>query len=165
MKTWTLSERLVTKKSYGPKALRENLPLIRTYLLCALSRHSPQGSEGVEDPIELMAANTFRSPKRPTLLKRSTLQNQSAFPLVAHLTIHWSGTIAFDDPECTRFAKVRKGLDKILFRRGIPGAWVVQSSHRHRALPSTFSTPATVPFECKARSDQGCTGSLSWSPR
>jgi hypothetical protein len=52
------------------------------------------------------------------------LQNQSAFPLVAHLTIHWSGTIAFDDPDCARFAKVRKGLNKILFRRGIPGAWV-----------------------------------------
>ena len=80
IKTWTLSERLVTKKSYGPKAMRVNLAPIRTYLLCALSRLSPLGSEGVEDPIELMAANTFRSPKRPTLLKRSTLQNQSAFP-------------------------------------------------------------------------------------
>jgi hypothetical protein len=36
MKTWTLSERLVTKKSYGPKAMRVNLAPIRTYLLCAL---------------------------------------------------------------------------------------------------------------------------------
>jgi hypothetical protein len=45
-------------------------------------------------------------------------------PLVAHLTIHWSGTVAFDDPDGTRFAKVREGLSKVLFRRGIPVAWV-----------------------------------------
>ena len=56
-KTWTLSERLVTKKSYGPKALRENLPLIRTYLLCALSRHSLIGSNSIVAVIGLMAAN------------------------------------------------------------------------------------------------------------
>ena len=31
-------------------------------------------------------------------------------PLVAHLTIHWSGTDAFDDHDGTRFAKVREGL-------------------------------------------------------
>src|SRR5262245_39910695 len=37
-------------------------------------------------------------------------------PLVAHLTIHWSGTIAFDDHEGTRFAKVREGLSKALHR-------------------------------------------------
>jgi hypothetical protein len=45
-------------------------------------------------------------------------------PLVAHLTIHWSGTIAFDDHDGARFAKVREGLAKVLFRRGIPVAWV-----------------------------------------
>jgi len=45
-------------------------------------------------------------------------------PLVAHLTIHWSGTVAFDDHDGTRFAKVREGLAKVLFRRGIPVAWV-----------------------------------------
>jgi hypothetical protein len=39
--------------------------------------------------------------------------------LVAHLTIHWSGTIAFDDHVGTRFAKVREGLAKVLFRRVI----------------------------------------------
>jgi hypothetical protein len=44
-------------------------------------------------------------------------------PLVAHLTIHWSGTVAFDDHDGTRFAKVREGLAKVLFRRGIPVAW------------------------------------------
>jgi hypothetical protein len=44
--------------------------------------------------------------------------------LVAHLTIHWSGTVAFDDHDGTRFAKVREGLAKVLLRRGIPTAWV-----------------------------------------
>src|SRR5262249_46169613 len=45
-------------------------------------------------------------------------------PLVAHLTIHWSGTVAFDDHDGMRFAKVREGLSKILLRRGIPVAWI-----------------------------------------
>jgi hypothetical protein len=31
-------------------------------------------------------------------------------PLVAHLTLHWSGTVAFDDHDGIRFAKVREGL-------------------------------------------------------
>jgi len=44
-------------------------------------------------------------------------------PLVAHLTVHWSGTVAFDDHDGTRFAKVREGLSKVLLRRGIPAAW------------------------------------------
>lgn len=42
-------------------------------------------------------------------------------PLVAHATIHWSGTVDFDDPDGRRFAKVREGLDKDLRRRGIKG--------------------------------------------
>ena len=45
-------------------------------------------------------------------------------PLVAHLTIHWSGTLAFDDHDGARFAKVREGLAKVLLRRGIPTGWV-----------------------------------------
>ena len=31
--------------------------------------------------------------------------------------------MAFDDHDGTRFAKVREGLKKVLFRRGIPPAW------------------------------------------
>jgi hypothetical protein len=42
-------------------------------------------------------------------------------PLVAHATIHWSGTVAFDDPDGQRFAKVREGFNKCLARRGISG--------------------------------------------
>ena len=39
-------------------------------------------------------------------------------PLVAHATIHWSGTVAFDDPDGKLFAKVREGFHKWLLRRG-----------------------------------------------
>ena len=42
-------------------------------------------------------------------------------PLVAHATIHWSGTVVFDDPDGRLFAKVREGLHKWLLRRGIAG--------------------------------------------
>jgi hypothetical protein len=42
-------------------------------------------------------------------------------PLVAHATIHWSGTVVFDDPDGKLFAKVREGLHKWLLRRGIAG--------------------------------------------
>jgi hypothetical protein len=41
--------------------------------------------------------------------------------LVAHATIHWSGTVAFDDHDGKRFARVRESLDKDLIRRGIGG--------------------------------------------
>ena len=42
-------------------------------------------------------------------------------PLVAHATIHWSGTVVFDDPYGKLFAKVREGFHKWLLRRGIVG--------------------------------------------
>ena len=42
-------------------------------------------------------------------------------PLVAHATIHWSGSVVFDDPDGKLFAKVREGLHKWLIRRGIVG--------------------------------------------
>ena len=42
-------------------------------------------------------------------------------PLVAHATIHWSGTVAFDDPDGKLFAKVREGFHKWFLRRGVAG--------------------------------------------
>jgi len=74
-KTWTLSELLVIKKTYGPQALRVHPALIRTYLFSALSRHSPLVSGGLVVVIELKAPNTFRSRKRPTSSKRSNMQS------------------------------------------------------------------------------------------
>jgi hypothetical protein len=44
-----------------------------------------------------------------------------ALPLVAHAMIHWSGTVVFDDPDGTLFAKVREGLHKWLLRHGVAG--------------------------------------------
>src|SRR5262249_483914 len=41
--------------------------------------------------------------------------------LIAHVTIHWSGTILFDDSDGKLFAKVREGLHKWLLRRGVAG--------------------------------------------
>ena len=42
-------------------------------------------------------------------------------PLIAHATIHWSGTVVFDDHDGQLFAKVREGFNKWLLRRGIVG--------------------------------------------
>ena len=49
--------------------------------------------------------------------------------LVAHATIHWSGTVAFDDPDGKRFAKVREGFNKYLRRRG--GSFVAPCKPAH----------------------------------
>src|SRR6188472_3208408 len=91
-KTWTLSERPVTRKTYRPKALRVNQPLIRTYLLCALSRHSLLGSKYISVH---QATNIIEAVK---------FAKSIGVPLVAHATIHWSGTIAFDDHNGLLFA-------------------------------------------------------------
>jgi hypothetical protein len=84
-------------------------------------------------------------------------------PLVAHLTIHWSGTIAFDDHAGTRFAKVREGLAKILVRRGIPAVWVwcreckahtdIVHSHLLFHLPVEYRSGPTLD-EMKAHLDR-----------
>jgi hypothetical protein len=63
-------------------------------------------------------------PQATNIVEAVKFAKSIGLPLVAHLTIHWSGTIAFDDHNGLRFAKVREGLNKVLFRRGIPTAWV-----------------------------------------
>src|SRR5262245_57962664 len=63
-------------------------------------------------------------PQALNLIEAVQFAKSIDLPLVAHLTIHWSGTVAFDDHNGTRFAKVREGLVKVLFRRGIPVTWV-----------------------------------------
>jgi hypothetical protein len=47
------------------------------------------------------------------------------FPLVAHLTIHWTFTDIGDDPDGKLFARFREGLDKWARRHGFPltGIW------------------------------------------
>jgi hypothetical protein len=63
-------------------------------------------------------------PQAANIVEAVRFAKSIGLPLVAHLTIHWSGTIAFDDDDGTRFAKVREGLSKVLLRRGIPVAWI-----------------------------------------
>jgi hypothetical protein len=61
-------------------------------------------------------------PQATNIVEAVNFAKSIGLPLVAHLTIHWSGTDAWDDPDGTRFAKVREGLAKVLNRRGIPFA-------------------------------------------
>jgi hypothetical protein len=63
-------------------------------------------------------------PQATNIIEAVNFAKSIGLPLVAHLTIHWWGTIAFDDHSGLRFAKVREGLNKVLLRRGIPVAWV-----------------------------------------
>jgi hypothetical protein len=77
-------------------------------------------------------------------------------PLVAHATIHWSGTVAFDDPDGQRFAKVREGFHKYLLRRklrgGLTGMWCreckahtdVVHCHLLFHLPLEYRSDATL---------------------
>ena len=72
-------------------------------------RYRPQGTKGLN-----LAQAT-------NIIEAVGYAKEIARPLVAHATIHWAGTIAFDDHYGNRFAKVREGLHKSLRRRGIPG--------------------------------------------
>ncbi len=63
-------------------------------------------------------------PRATNIVEAVKFAKSIGLPLVVHLTIHWSGTVAFDDHDGTRFATVHEGLAKVLFRRGIPVAWV-----------------------------------------
>ena len=114
----------MTTKPYSSKALRINLPLIRTYLLCAPSRYSPLVSRSSVVAIEPHGSKLVSVEQAANIVEAVNFAKSIDHPLVAHLTIHWSGTIAFDDHDGTRFAKVREGLAKVLSRRGIPVAWV-----------------------------------------
>jgi len=82
--------------------------------------------------------------------------DQAGLMLRAHLTTHWALTMAFDDREGKRAAKVHEGLNKQLHRRGIPGGltgvWVRECkkqtdvSHDHLLfhLPPELCTAAAL---------------------
>jgi hypothetical protein len=74
-------------------------------------RYRPRGSKYISVP------------QAENIIEAVTFAKSIGLPLVAHLTIHWSGAVAFDDHNGARFAKVREGLSKVLLRRGIPIAW------------------------------------------
>jgi hypothetical protein len=60
-------------------------------------------------------------PQATNIIEAVDFAKLIGLPLIAHATIHWSGTVAFDDHDGIRFAKVREGLCKVLLRRNIPG--------------------------------------------
>jgi hypothetical protein len=72
----------------------------------------------------LLGSKCISVPQATNIIEAVRFAKSIDLPLVAHLTIHWAGTIAFDDHDGTRFAKVREGLSKVLLRRGIPAAWI-----------------------------------------
>src|SRR5262245_44250003 len=109
MKTWTLSERLVTKKPYSPKALRVNLLLIRTYLVVVPLPAQPSSQRKARGRYRAHGSKYISVPQATNLIEAVDFAKSIDLPLVAHLTIHWSGTVAFDDHEGARFAKVREG--------------------------------------------------------
>jgi hypothetical protein len=82
-------------------------------------------------------------------------------PLVAHATIHWSGTVVFDDPDGKLFAKVREGLHKWLLRRGIIGGLTCVWCRECKAHTDIvhchllFHLTREVPHGCEAPPDRG----------
>ncbi len=82
--------------------------------------------------------------------------DQAGLMLRAHLTTHWALTMAFDDREGKRAAKVHEGLNKQLHRRGVSGGltgvWVRECkkqtdvSHDHLLfhLPPELCTAAAL---------------------
>jgi hypothetical protein len=66
----------------------------------------------------LYGSKHISAPQATNLIEAVGFAKSIGLPLVAHLTLHWSGTLAFDDHGGARFAKVREGLNKDLQRRG-----------------------------------------------
>jgi len=114
--------------------------------------------------------NQKRLTDRLTLAQADNLAEAVAFAdgiglsLRAHLTVMWSLTMAYDDPQGERAAKVREGLNKVLHRRGVPGGltgvWVRECKaqtdivHDH----TLFHLPAAM---CTADALQDLTASIS----
>jgi hypothetical protein len=110
-------ESLEPKGSAGNSAPAPHLSVVRPFPAPLAEqrkhrgRYRPRGTKHISVPQATNMVEAVRFAKAIGL------------PLVAHLTIHWSGTVAFDDHDGSRFAKVRECLNKILLRRRIPNAW------------------------------------------
>jgi hypothetical protein len=111
-------ESVEPKGPAGESALDQHLSVVCPFPAQPSRQRKPRGNyrtRGTKYISATQAAN---------IVEAVAFAKSIGVPLVAHLTIHWSGTVAFDDHDGTRFAKVRKGLSKVLLRRGIPVAWV-----------------------------------------
>ena len=78
----------------------------------------PSGQRKARGPYRVYGSKYISVPQAKNLIEAVDFAKSIDLPLVAHLTIHWSGTVAFDDHEGARFAKVREGPAKVLLRRG-----------------------------------------------
>ena len=75
-----------------------DLTLSRSYLLCALSRHSRIGNESIVVGYRPLGSKYISVPQATNHVEAVKFAKSIGVPLVAHLTIHWSGTDAWDDP-------------------------------------------------------------------
>ena len=123
-KTWTLSERPMTKKALEPKgSASESAPDPLLSVVCPFPAQ-PLRQRKYRGCYRPCGSKYISIPQATNIIEAVKFAKSIDLPLVAHLTLHWSGTVAFDDPDGSRFAKVREGLSKVLLRRGIPPAWV-----------------------------------------
>ena len=70
--------------------------LSRSYLLCAPIQHTMKSSNAA---IVLHGSKHLSFGLATNLIEAVDHARSIGFPLVAHATIHWSGTVAFDDPD------------------------------------------------------------------
>ena len=74
----------------------------------------------------LNGTDRITSAQAADLLEAVAFAMEIGLPLRAHVTVMWSLTMAFNDHEGKRAARLREGLKKVLLRRGVPwaGVWV-----------------------------------------
>ena len=112
------------QESLEPQAWRVIPVLLRTYLVVCPSPGQPVSQRNHRGRYRPRGSKSISVQQAANILEAVKFAKSIGVPLVAHLTLHWSGTVAFDDPDGTRFASIREGLSKVLLRRGIPPAWI-----------------------------------------
>jgi hypothetical protein len=136
------------KGSAAESALDPHLSVVCPFLVQPSRQRKHRG------PYQPKGSKCISVPQATNIVEAVKFAKSIGLPLAAHLTIHWSGTVAFDDPDGARFAKVREGLNKVLFRRGIPAAWAwcreckahtdIVHCHLLFHLPSAYRTGAKL---------------------
>ena len=142
-KTWTFSDWSVNRIPMVPKPPRANWHLTPTYLLCALTRTARRQPKR-RGPYRAGGSKYLSVTQATNIIEAVNFAKLIGLPLVAHATIHWSGTIAFDDPDGIRFAKVREGLSKVFVRR----ASLLHGPGPVSANPTPTSCTAICFFTC-----------------
>jgi hypothetical protein len=86
----------------------------------------PTGGPSIGRRYRLKGTDRITSAQAGDLLEAVAFATEIGLPLRAHATVMWSLTMAFNDHEGKRAARVREGLKKVLQRRRVPwaGVWV-----------------------------------------